>query len=134
MIHASTSANWGVNFGRHIPNIEDCLACRFPTREPLGELKCSTGAVSVSAASIDAALPFLSFFAGMLIAAELARILSEPQTEKHNYASFDFASDLNSIQTWNMRPREGCVCEMQRKMPRIRKSQFDSLSQRSVGQ
>ena len=30
MIHASTTANWGVNHGRHLPGTDDCLADRFP--------------------------------------------------------------------------------------------------------
>lgn len=60
MIHASTTANWGVNHGRHIPGCGDCLLDRFDAPSVTTALTCAAGKVSASTAGtpVDAALPF----------------------------------------------------------------------------
>ncbi len=47
MVHASTGRNWNVNFGRHVPGRDDCLADRFAdfTEKPV--FQCSEGEVPV---------------------------------------------------------------------------------------
>ena len=127
MIHASTSKNWGVNYGRHWPGIDDCLACRFPTRAVENVLRCSTGPVPTATATVDAALPFLSFFAGLLIVAELARLQVQPYIKTQNYSSFDFHSPLEEIQTWDMKARPECVCQNQKRVGFKRASKYAHL-------
>lgn len=124
MIHASTSKNWGVNYGRHWPGIDDCLACRFPNRAIKNALRCSTGPVPIASASVDAALPFLSFFAGLLIVAEIARLQVRPYARMQNYAAFDFNSKLEEIQTWDMKVRPECICQCQRGIAFKRESRY----------
>src|SRR6185437_3191193 len=45
VIHGTTTSGWGIAFGRHIPGIEDCTACRLP--QPHAEFRgpCSEGSV-----------------------------------------------------------------------------------------
>ena len=113
MIHASTSSNWGVNHSRHLPGRDDCLADRFPAEGSAQELACSTGQVNVQGTSIDAALPFASLFAGLLIVAELVRLQLPDYPQVPNFALFDWYGTLEWIQAWNRAPRDGCICREQ---------------------
>jgi hypothetical protein len=74
LLHATTSANWQAQSHRHIPALDDCIVCRLPAA-PV-KLRCSNAELGEKA--IEAALPFLSASAGLLLAAELVR-LSEGQ-------------------------------------------------------
>jgi hypothetical protein len=72
LLHATTSANWTAELHRHLSSRDDCPACRLPdshTAQPA----CATGPVNpIKRGSPDAALPFLSAAAGLLLAAALA--------------------------------------------------------------
>jgi hypothetical protein len=82
MIHASTTANWGVNHGRHLPGRDDCLADRFPVQVSKENLTCATGQIEhKDGEGIDAALPFSSLFAGLLVTADLVRTQIPAGTE-----------------------------------------------------
>ena len=74
LIHGSTSPNWTAELHRHIPDIDDCIPCRLPdSGEP--RLTCSSGPVDPgNASSSDAALPFLSGAAGLLLLTGLAQL------------------------------------------------------------
>ncbi len=109
MIHASTSANWGVNHGRHIPGIDDCLLDRF-LEVAHAELACATGQAKIEDVVIDAALPFASLFAGLLIVSELVRAHLPNYPQVPNFALFDWYGPLETIQAWNRDPRVGCIC------------------------
>ena len=111
MIHASTGRNWIVNFGRHIPLRDDCLLDRFPP-DVIGDevFACSSGPVSLSSKD-DAALPFASFFAGLLIAIDLMRLTLPRYPQTTNFALYDFYSDLSIVQQWNKRPSKTCLCQ-----------------------
>lgn len=113
MIHASTTSNWGVNHGRHIPGRDDCLADRFPGDVSAQTFACSTGPVVNAEASVDAALPFASLFAGLLIVAELVRAQLPDYPQVPNFALFDFLGPLECIQAWDRRARAGCICRDQ---------------------
>ena len=89
MIHASTTANWGVNHGRHLPGTDDCLADRFPNEASASDLTCATGETIVQDGRIDAALPFCSLFAGLLVTAELLRLQLPDYPQVPNFALFD---------------------------------------------
>jgi hypothetical protein len=111
MIHASTTANWGVNHGRHIPGCDDCLLDRFPESSSADVLACATGSVTGSDnAAVDAALPFASLFAGLLIAADLVRAQLPDYPQVPNFALFDFYGPVEAIQSWNRPPRPECSC------------------------
>ena len=113
MIHASTTANWGVNHARHLPGTDDCLADRFPDEAGAANLACATGDAIVHEEQIDAALPFCSLFAGLLVTAELLRLQLPDYPQVPNFALFDWYGSLDNIQKWDMAPRPGCVCRQQ---------------------
>jgi hypothetical protein len=74
LLHATTSSNWTAELHRHIASRDDCIDCRIP--EALhARFTCSTGPAQPSTeANFDAALPFLSGTAGLLLAAGLVRL------------------------------------------------------------
>ncbi|NUQ98945.1 MAG: hypothetical protein HOY79_21080 [Streptomyces sp.] len=79
LLHASTSPNWTAELHRHIPDRDDCPACRIPTAQTSSFL-CGTGPANpTNPGSPDAALPFLSATAGLLLAASLLEIHKESQ-------------------------------------------------------
>ncbi|BFV58379.1 hypothetical protein KCMC57_up34830 [Kitasatospora sp. CMC57] len=77
LLHATTSSNWTAELHRHIPDRDDCPACRIPTA-PTGSFLCGTGpAIPTTLGSPDAALPFLSAAAGLLLASALLELREE---------------------------------------------------------
>lgn len=113
MIHASTTANWGVNHSRHLPTADDCLVDRFPASASVNNLACATAAVSVDEVTVDAALPFSSFFAGLLVVADLVRGNLPGYPQVPNFALFDWFGSMETIQAWDRRPRPECICRRQ---------------------
>lgn len=74
VLYAATSPNWSAELYAHRIGHDGCIACRFPEDAP--RFKCSTAPVksSTGEAGNDAALPFLSGAAGLLILAGLAQL------------------------------------------------------------
>jgi molybdopterin/thiamine biosynthesis adenylyltransferase len=74
LLSATTSPHATAALHRQIPGRDDCVDCRFPdTTVP--KFECSTGTVeSTEGTSTDAALPFLSATAGLLLAAGLLQL------------------------------------------------------------
>jgi len=117
MIHASTGVNGGVNFGRHIPGRGDCLIERFPDTVS-APLACATSPVPTPQGAIDAALPFASVFAGLLVVADLARLLMPGYPQVPNLTVLDFGSDLAQPLLVDRNARPGCLCHEQRALAR----------------
>lgn len=113
LVHASTTNNWGVNHGRHRFGRDDCLADRFPSELPQTALRCSSAEVGSETERVDAALPFLSMFAGALVVAELARLQLPEYPQCPNFALIDFGGDVSGIQAWDRKPRSTCLCQTQ---------------------
>ncbi len=110
LIYAATNPNWGASHGRWIPGRDDCLIDRFPAPPADALLQCSTGGVDSPQGRIDAALPFLSMLAGLTVFADLLRLQVSGYPQVPNYCCFDFGGRVESIQKWDMRPRENCSC------------------------
>lgn len=84
VVHATTSVNWTAELHRHIPDRDDCLAFRFPSTPPV--FACSTGPINpgqslanegvrdLADSSSDAALPFISAAAGLMLAIALRQL------------------------------------------------------------
>jgi hypothetical protein len=84
LIHATTSPNWTAELHRHLAGRDGCIGCRLP--QPLsGSLRCATGPVPELAGAPpanggepgrrpDAALPFLSAAAGLLLLTALIQL------------------------------------------------------------
>ncbi len=88
MIHATTSPNWQTQLHRHRPVRDCCLASRLPDTD-LPTPACAAAPLSIQdlgqGRQPDAALPFLSAAAGLLIAADLVRLgLGEYESEYGN--------------------------------------------------
>lgn len=75
VVHATTSPAWQAQLHRHIAGRDGCIGCRFPPAVP--RFECSGGSALEKideTASGDAALPFLSAAAGLLLIAGLYRL------------------------------------------------------------
>jgi hypothetical protein len=116
MIHASTSANWGVNHGRHLPATDDCLVDRFPREVAANDMRCAEGEAVVEDVRVDAALPFASLFAGLLVAVDLLRANCAEFPQVPNFTLLDFYGSLEEIQKWDRRPRVDCICREQHRL------------------
>lgn len=113
-IHASTTQNWGVNFGRHIPGRDDCLVDRFPEDAQGQLLKCSSATLTdIPNKQIDAALPFLSFLGGALVAVDLLKLKLPDYPQSPNFVLLDLGGAEFGIQRWDRKPRMGCICKDQ---------------------
>lgn len=113
MIHASTTQNWGVNHGRHVPGQDDCLVDRFPNDVGAAVLKCSSATIKQGNVTLDAALPFTSLFAGVLITAELVRLQIPGYPEVDNFAHLDLGGSFEQVQMFDKSPRSNCLCQSQ---------------------
>lgn len=86
LLHATTSRSSTAELHRHIPGIDDCPACRMPGNTS-PRLACSTAPVGPGPEPGDAALPFLSAAAGLMLMVALQQLVSgqELLTGRHNH-------------------------------------------------
>lgn len=71
-IYGTTGRNWQASVFRHMPGRDACSCCVFPPDQSDVVMTCATGTVtSKEKVEVDAALPFLSFAAGLMAAAEI---------------------------------------------------------------
>jgi hypothetical protein len=82
LIHATTSPNWTAELHRHLAGRDGCIDCRLP-QPATGSMRCATGPLPESADESqggqsdrqpDAALPFLSAAAGLLLLTALIQL------------------------------------------------------------
>jgi hypothetical protein len=76
-IYGTTGRNWQASLIRHTPLVDACSCCLFPPEQELAPpMPCGTApAAAVSTrVQVDAALPFLSFAAGLMAAAEIIKV------------------------------------------------------------
>jgi hypothetical protein len=96
-----------------VPGRDDCLADRFRVEVSTDDLTCATGQVIIAGASIDAALPFSSMFAGLLIVSDLVRAQLPAYPQVPNFAFLDWYGAFDTIHAWDKRPQPGCICTQQ---------------------
>jgi hypothetical protein len=86
LLHATTSPAWTAELHRHLPDVDDCPVCRIPDNLA-PTFACSTGPIGPTPAFGDAALPFLSAAAGLMLAIALQQLLPghELLTGRHNH-------------------------------------------------
>lgn len=117
VLHGTTTSGWGITFGRHIPVVEDCTACRLP--RPTAEFRgpCAEGEVPAAGAetSLRASLPFLSTASAALIAAELTKLQYQEVRHLPNCVSADFRFGLPAVLALSIRATSTCRgCQMSR--------------------
>lgn len=67
IVHATTSQDWAAELHRHIAGVDECIACRFPADVAQARFACSTAPLVADSTTGDAALPFLSAAAGLML-------------------------------------------------------------------
>lgn len=109
-IYGTTGKDWQVTLLRHIPFVDDCSRCVFDKNEETAEMKCATGRVATaSGARIDAALPFLSFAAGLMAAAEILKLQMDGYPFNGNRAFLNTWETPN-LTTTMANPKAECQC------------------------
>jgi len=112
MIHATTSPNWQTQLHRHRPGRDRCLPCRLPDTN-LPPPACAAAPLSVpdlgQERPPDAALPFLSAAAGLLLAADLVRLgLGGYESEYGNLFTLDWFGDMGRPTVRHEQCQPGC--------------------------
>ena len=74
-IYGTTGANWEASVVRHTPMVDACSCCLFPPGKPKPVATCATDTMveQTTGREVDASLPFLSFGAGLMAAAEILK-------------------------------------------------------------
>ncbi|MET3899025.1 hypothetical protein ABIB57_002977 [Devosia sp. UYZn731] len=78
-IYATTVRNWQSTLMRHIPGAKACSLCVFPPDKNFAPTRCAadsstTPQMTMEGEHTDAALPFLSFAAGLMTAADVLKL------------------------------------------------------------
>ena len=117
ILHATTTPNWGLNFGRHIPLKEWCIMCRFGNEiEHEFTPECSTGHLEVAGNKNESALgvlPFLSTASATLILSELAKLGRTEYPVNKNFIGFSMKTHEGSFVQMQRNRKEGCICTEQ---------------------
>jgi hypothetical protein len=92
LLHATTSPYWAAQFHRHVAGHDDCINCRIPTATG-PPTRCAQTVVNQTTGT-DAALPFLSGSAGLMLLAGLIRLQREQLLQtRRNFASLILDAD-----------------------------------------
>ena len=132
-VYATTGRNWQATLFRHIPLSDSCSLC-----VPGGETRrlpapCATAPATPSnddRVADDVALPFLSYAAGVMTAAEIAKLAIAGDTGTRNRVFFEPRTE-NLIRAVGLSRRQGCVCQLRSTTVHdktIQGSRFASLS------
>lgn len=111
LLHATTGQTWNSQLHRHIPEVDQCISCRFKELDEEVDFKCSHARVQTpSGTSTDAALPFLSASAALMLYAALQRLAhGEMSIGSHNKWNIDFKSCHRYLQESIARCGDDCV-------------------------
>lgn len=109
LLHATTSADWTAELHRHIPGRDDCPACRLPSSAK-PRFACSNGPVEPGdPQSGDAALPFLSAAAGLMLAGALLQLPDEGELVVGRYNHWRLHLELRH-RLWQKSIHSGKQC------------------------
>ena len=138
-VYATTGQNWQATLYRHIPLSDSCSLC-VPGSETLRPPALCATAPSTSAddngEEDDVALPFLSYAAGLMTAAEIAKLAIAGETRTRNRVFFE-PRTKNLIRAVKLSRRQGCVCQLRDTTVHeeaIQGSRFASLSTATMPQ
>lgn len=109
-IYGTTGKNWQASLIRHIPIQEACSRCLFQD-EVYSPTECATLKVAADASNqnIDAALPFMSFAAGAMAAAEILKLGLPGYPFSVNRISL-YTQPKPRLVPAGISHREGCIC------------------------
>jgi hypothetical protein len=112
-IYGTTGANWGASVIRHIPLVDPCSCCLFPPGVPQAATACATETMVQpdTGEAVDASLPFLSFAAGLMAAAEILKLGLPGYPFSPNRTILNTHPEtLPRFVSSDMAPRSGCLC------------------------
>ena len=116
VLHATTSRLGAAQLHRHVADADDCVTCRMPGTETV-TLGCSAAPVLVGQSPIDAALPFMSGGAGLLLVAALHQLQQGGLlSETYNQRSIDFLSPHRMTQRNERKCHSRCVTTIDRRV------------------
>lgn len=114
-VYATTGLNWQVTLLRHIPVLEACSLCQFPMGEPMKPQSCATDEELASIGPVpgnppvDPSLPFLSFLAGLMTAAEIGKLGLDGYPFTRNRVYFAVNPTVRPMFS-NIRILDDCLC------------------------
>ena len=116
-IYGTTGANWEASVMRQIPLVDACSCCLFPPEVHEAPTICASAEITPpsSEETVDAALPFLSFAAGLMVAAEILKAGLPGYPFSSNRAALYTHQDAGlrfSLST--VARRANCVCANRR--------------------
>lgn len=113
-LYATTGRNWQTTLMRHLPGGNACSLCVFPPDENFAPMACATDGFTAPHPVIDenrtdAALPFLSFAAGLMTAAEVLKLSAPGYPFSAERVMFGLKSQPLLAGT-PIPHRTGCLC------------------------
>lgn len=130
-IYGTTGKNWQASVIRHAPLIDPCSCCLFP-EATYAATACATDAEAVANKSeqIDASLPFLSFAAGLMAAAEILKLYVPGYVMKPNRAFLITKPEIRLVRA-DTYFRNDCICRSRSQAvysSMLKGSRFETLS------
>lgn len=131
-IYGTTGRNWQSTLFRHIPLKEACSLCVPGTETVQLPVLCATAppASSDDTSEDDVALPFLSYAAGLMTAAEVAKVALTEEAAGRNRVFFEPRTP-SLVRSVTLNRKVGCVCDLRDAsvhQAAIQGSRFASLS------
>ncbi len=109
LVYGTTGSDWSAHLGRHIPFVEECLACRFHNESLAPAMTCSSGAIQAEQSVLpDAALPFLSVLAGLLAVAELCKLQQQGYPFHGGRVAINVGGNPSAVFPVSPAPRADC--------------------------
>jgi len=110
-IYGTTGRNWQAAVIRHVPLTDPCSSCLFPESE-YAPTHCATSEMQARTGEppMDAALPFLSFGAGAMAAAEILKLALPGYPFSRNRVVLNTQPLISAVSAGLTR-REGCICQ-----------------------
>jgi len=110
-IYGTTGKHWQAACLRHVPVLDPCSCCLFPETDYV-DTECAKGPVTKveGQEQVDAALPFLSFAAGLMAAAEILKLTLPDYPITSNRVIMNTQPLIRTIHAPLTR-RSGCLCQ-----------------------
>ena len=109
-IYATTGKNWQATLLQHIPTKGPCSLCVPGSQRASVPLACATApSVDETVSEDDVALPFLSYAAGLMTAAEIAKLAITGKAAKENRVFFQPRA-VAPFQAAPLERKQGCIC------------------------
>ncbi len=113
VLHATTTKNWGTNFGRHIPKKEWCIMCRFGEHIKDNFIpRCEEGVIRTkNQEEVLGVLPFLSPASAVIMFAEMAKLASNIKS-KGNFINMSIEPPFGHLEL-TYSAKNDCICNTQ---------------------